>query len=99
MQAPTVTDEEAVVETLEPEIEAEEIVLQTPAYEDDEIVTQAAELEAEEIEFEALDPEFDAQEVTAEPQAVEVGIDAVESVATDEVVKSEKEDRRPGGLP
>jgi chemosensory pili system protein ChpA (sensor histidine kinase/response regulator) len=94
--APTDADEEAIMEILEPEVEAEEIVLQTLVLEDDEIVTQAAELEAEEIEFEALDPEFDVLEVETQSEIVEVGIDVVESVAADEVEKQDEGEDQEG---
>jgi chemosensory pili system protein ChpA (sensor histidine kinase/response regulator) len=90
VQAATATDEEMVMETLEPEIEAEEIVMETPALEDEEIVTQAAELEAEEIEFEALEPEADAQYVQTRPQADEIGIGTTESSEIDAGVKEEE---------
>jgi chemosensory pili system protein ChpA (sensor histidine kinase/response regulator) len=94
--APTDADEEAIMETLEPEVEAEEIVLQTLVLEDDEIVTQAAELEVEEIEFEALDPEFDVLEVETQSEIVEAGIDVVESVAADEVEKQDEGEDQEG---
>ena len=96
LRAPTDADEEAIMEIFEPEVEAEEIVLQTLVLEDDEIVTQAAELEAEEIEFEALDPEFDVLEVETQSEIVEVGTDVVESIAADKVEKQDEGEDQEG---
>ena len=60
--------EEIVMETLEPEPEADEIVMQTPGFEGAE---RTAEPEAEEIEFEALETEPEADAVVMQSPGFE----------------------------
>ncbi len=81
----------------EPEVEApsvvevteiEEVVMETTAPEDDELVPQAVELETQEIEIEALEPDFEASEVTSQTQTTETGVDTTAAVETSAVVES-----------
>jgi chemosensory pili system protein ChpA (sensor histidine kinase/response regulator) len=84
VQAPAPAAEDVVMETVEPEIEAEDTGIEFPTLEDEELVTQAAQLEAEEFEFEALDAKYDALEVESQLPVAEAGVDITAVVETGE---------------